>query len=196
MNELEVMSSSSTAAWTLLAMLVLVAAIGFLLYRRARRDGRWDRMMGRTGGEPSGTRLPPELAAVHDEIEEAAATARGAVELLRINSISNGDLELLVGSVEDVSARLVSVLDVPTVRASDATAREVLTALRPSVADLHVLTQRIVQVAARSVSEVTSFELTQLEGQYWDAAQGLGHRQAARFELIHAVEDERRFPPT
>jgi hypothetical protein len=46
------------------------------------------------------------------------------------------------------------------------------------------------------VSEVASFELTQLEGQYWDAAERLGHRQAARCELIHAVEDERRSPLT
>ena len=180
------------ALYTLAAVAVVLIVLGYIAYRRARRDGRWDRVMGRA--RSGGLRVGPrhELDRLHLTVDESLATARGALDVMDADGTTVGDLELLVGHLEDLGARLGAQMDLVDTWASDDVVSRVVEALAAPVSELEALGGRVAEALGTTLGGAASIELLEIDGELSRARRVLDFRLATLKELSTAPDEDNR----
>jgi hypothetical protein len=185
------LSFVSIALYTLVAVAIVLIVVGYVVYRRALRDGRWDRVMGR--GRSAGLRAGPrqELARLYLTVDQSLTTARGALDVMDADGATIGDLELLVGHLEDLGARLCAQMDLVDARASDDAVSRVVTALAAPVGEVEALAGRVAEALGAALSGAAAIELREIDAEFSGALRVLDHRLATLQELstVRAVDD-------
>jgi hypothetical protein len=178
------------ALYTVVAVAAVLIVLGFVAYRRARRSGRWDRVMGGTGSDlRSGPRR--DLAVLKRRVDEALATARGVLDVMDADETRTGDFELLVGHLEELGARLGTQMELVDAHASDAAIARIVSALAGPVGEMEILAGRVAEALGTALSGTADLELREIDSELSGAVRVLDYRLAALRDLstIGDVDD-------
>jgi hypothetical protein len=178
-------SVSTTALFTAAITIVVLMAGVYLWYRRLRRDGRWDRVMGRHQPKSAPRRDLDELRLRADQ---AVDTARDALAVLEPSLQTGLRLGLVVGGIEDLGRWLCQFMDQVSRRGSEDSVTATATALVEPVAGLQELARRVAAAAAATVRGSAAFDLRQLDSEASLALQAVARRQATLDELGQVLE--------
>jgi hypothetical protein len=170
-----------SALYAAAGAVIVLGALVYIQYRRLRRDGRWDRVVGaHRPGNPAPRRA---LDRQRHAVNEARATATGALAVIEAVVPSNADYIESVSAIMDAGSHLSELIDLAS-GCSDDAIDEFVTALNQPVTDLQDRARHVAEALAAELRARASLDINHIDEHIETLQRTVRLRNVARYELV------------